>query len=270
MTAYGPQGIPRARAGGPGWPRSSTGTPINADINGFPAQYMIVRTDQQIRMPSWASFYRAGATGNGGRGAISATQAGGGGGAAFSGTATVPEKAAPGTLINVRFEAAAVVVEVLGYRLFAGHGADTSSGNAGVGGVATGGAVNFNGGKGGAATSGAGSWGAGGSAASRAGPGVASADTATSGTIGAQGTAGLGYFSGSAPGGSAYPATGTQQPQPSPNLPTSGGTVGAPVLQISAPSNACSGGDGGGGSGGVESASRPNIPGPGFAILEFW
>lgn len=267
MTAYGPQGIPRGRAGGPGWPRSSTNTPVNADVTGFPAQFIIVRSDQQIRMPSWASFYRAGATGNGAAGSFSAANAAsGGGGGAFSGTQTAPEKAAPGSLINVRFEAASVIVEVLGYRLSAGHATGRN------GGVATGGAVNFSGGDGGIATNGTGSWAGGGSAASRAGAGVNAVNTSTTAGAGALGTAGLGYFAGSAPGGTGYPTANAVAPQSSPNFPTVlTGTLGLPVLQIAGTANACRGGDGGGGGGGTGDATNyPTSGGPGFAILEFW
>lgn len=267
MAAYGPQGIVRGPASGPGWPRKGTSGVINADTTGFPAQYVIVRSNQSVRIPSWATYARIGATGRGGDGGVAASLAGGGGGGGFAGTNTV--KAQPGGLINVRFDAVGTVIEGIGYQLIGGNGsAPAGTGFVGSGGVGSGGDVNFTGGAGGGATSTGG--GGGGGAAGRGGAGsVGGSSTTSTGGAGGNGSAGVGYLSGASGGGSSSNSSGSRGTNPVTTA------MGAVLITVGQDGKGASvsdvgGGDGGGGAAGQAAATFPSLGGSGFALIEFW
>lgn len=269
MAAYGPQGIVRGPASGPGWPRKGTSGVINADTTGFPAQYVIVRSNQSVRIPSWATYARIGATGRGGNGAVTVNGAGGGGGGGFAGSNIV--KAQPGGVINVRFDTVGTVIEGLGYQLIGGNGAaPVSNGLAGLGGIGSGGDVNFNGGDSGICSVGSGTGGAGGGGAAGRG-GAGTVGNSSGGSViasGGNGGAGLGYLSGaSGGGGGSIPGTRGTTISTTP--------LGVTLLVVGqdgkgASNNDFSGGDGGGGGAGEPNATYPNAGGAGLALIEFW
>jgi hypothetical protein len=235
------------------------------DTLGFPAKFIVVRTDQVIRTPDWATYARMGATGLGGNGANTNSGAGGGGGGGFAGTNIF--KASPGALITVRFTSTGTIVDGLGYLLTGGAGGTPPvNGVGGTAGVGSGGDINFIGGAGGTATSG---WtGAGGSAAGRGGPGQAGgAGSGTNGN-GSAGCPSSGYLSGSSTGGSANSVVAVDNPALT--------SIGQLRLLVgftggNTANNSVAGGDGGAGGAGI-TASSPytNTGGAGFALLEFW
>jgi hypothetical protein len=260
---YNLRGAPSIGGGLPGLPRGAANT-IGADPLGFPAKFMFVRADALVLMPDWVTYYRVTATGNGGLGRGSSNGAPGGGGGACSGTANVPERAVPGSPIQIRFTAAAVIVAVLSYLLSAGNGGAAGVGQSGAGGVATGGAVNFNGGNGGG-TAGASTWGGGGGAASRAGNGGNAPGAGN--TSGGAGAAAFGYLG---------PAANGQIGHPNGIAPSGTALVqdqfGAAVILITqavTPSTRNGNDGGGGGAGGNSDGTNPS-GGAGFVLLEFW
>lgn len=260
---YGPRGFPSIGNGLPGLPRRRQ-TSVNADINGLPAQIMIIRTDQTIKIPGWVTYARVGITGPGGRGAKRSAGAGGGGGGGFSGTNT--EKVIPGSVISVRFLPRQVRAEALGYQLLANGGGDASTVTTerGLGGSGVGGAVNFRGGNG-ADGGGTLNRGSGGGAATRGGNGGDAVELT-------RGSGGPGFqsFTSGAFGGSYQNAS----PADVVNSPASSSFGGASIRigGVAPAGTNSSGGDGGGGSGGidVDGSTAPNEPGAGFAIVEFW
>lgn len=268
---YGLQGAPAVGVGVPGLPRRSSGK-VNADPSGFPAEFVIVRTNSLIRVPGWATYARLGATGKGGNGfvsSVSGAMCGGGGGGGFAGTNVV--KVAPDSPIKIFFDGTATMVDGIGYRLIGGNGADATSGSGAAGGVGSGGDVNFNGGVGGTAT-GAGAGCGGGAAAGRGGNGGGGASSSTAGG-GGNGSNGSGNLSGSSGGGGGVSSSGSTN--------SNGGNAGAiptqslggAVITVGQSTLTRSGADGGGGSGGQNTFSAtliPATPGDGFALIEFW
>jgi hypothetical protein len=250
---YGTQNGPAFALSAPGLPRRAASSIVNPDTTTFPARYMVVRSDQPIRVPDWATYARMGASGAGGNGfGISGgTNAGSGGGCGFAGSNAV--KATPGALINVRFDGTATVVEGLGYSLRGGNGGNGSSGVGGAAGIGTGGDVNYTGGSGGGGGAGVAP---GGGAAGRGGNG-----SGGSNGIGGQGAPGIGYLTGSSGGGGATPgAIGT----------TPAATFGIALIPVGVATSGAVGGDGGGGGGGSSTAGTNPAGGAGFALIEFW
>ena len=272
MAAYGLQGMPRGRAGGPGWPQRSSIGAVNGDITKLPSKVVVVRSAQIVRVPDWATFARMGATGSGGQGSsstLTSTYGNGGGGGGFSGTNAV--KVGPGTSINIFFTSAATVIEGLGYRLTGGNGGDGNSAfsGAGIGGVGTGGDVNFNGGNGGSAIN-TGATGGGGGAASRGGAGVQGGSPTSGASSGGQGGQGSSNIGGGSGGGcgALNGARGSVGPVGSSVAST---TFGVGVITVGLAGSDVAGGDGGGGGGSqIQATFVPNNGGAGFAIIEFW
>jgi hypothetical protein len=260
---YGPRGAPSVGNALPGLPRRDIVT-IGADPAAFPAAFMTVRIDQNIRIPAWATYARVSATGKGGVGFRTGNRPPGGGGGGFSGT--LVERAPPGAVISVRFDDLAVIVDALGYRLSAGTGSNGTSTAGGIGGIGQGGAVNFNGGNGSTITSDV-LGGAGGGAASRGGNG---GNASSNGTPGSGGP-GFEHLTGGTPGG--FGSSSAQAPQMPAAAPFSN-QIGGAAIRVgmnSVPSNDLSAPDGGAGSGGAQ-GSNPgaNPSGAGFVLIEFW
>lgn len=257
---YGTNSGPTGRLAAPGLPRRVNGGAV-ADPLGFPAKFILARTDQAIRIPDWVQYVRMGATGKGGDSVNrSATPYyGGAGGAGFAGTAVV--RAVPGALIYVRLDPTGMIVEGLGYRLIGGRGADGTTSSGGTGGLGSGGDVNFSGGNGAAPTGS--TSGSGGSAAGRGGAGISAS---TGSTQGPSGSPGSGYLSGAAPGGSSNTSL--------PGLVGSSGaqSVGSALITVATPQPAgvSDGGDGGGGAGSNMNTNGASLGGAAFALIEFW
>lgn len=283
---YGTKGIPSVS---PGLPRRTLAALV-ADPTSFPAKVMLVRSNQVIQVPAWATYARMGATGAGGNGSLDNGTTGignGGGGGGFAGSNQI--KVTPGAAITVSFTGSATVIEGLGYRLVGGNGGNSTANNGGqgVGGTASGGDVNYTGGNGGAGTS-ANTAGSGGGAASRGGNGVNGVNSNGGPQGGSNGGPGSGYLSGGGGGaasncnGSIGPSNGACPPPPAWPT-TSVGTLGQTGLMVgtasgfanSANTSTYQGGDGGGGGGSWTQSSISLTPGPcnggaGIAVIEFW
>lgn len=270
---YGTQGVPPALLA-PGLPRKAGVAAVGADPTGLPAKFMLVRTNQIIRVPDWATYARMGATGAGGVGFTgnSVSYAGGGGGGGFAGSNAV--KVTPGQPISVSFTAAGTIIEGLGYRLVGGNGANANNTPAAApGGVGSGGDVNFNGGNGGAAAA-VQCAASGGSAASRGGPGTAGVPTSTSGqaTAGVQGGPGADHIGGGSGSGCGY-YYGTTAAGGAVGTSPTAATLGSGVITVGLPATNWNGADCGGGSGGYADSQFPASPitaGAGLAVIEFW
>jgi len=259
----------------PGLPQRA-GT-IESDPSGPPVQAIVLRATggsrQTFITPSWATRARVTALGRGGQGRGGAngptigSDAPGGGGAGLA--ATLIEDIPPGTSVDVLF-GTATVVNFLNYQLSGGNGGDATSTAGGVGGVGSGGAINFNGGAGT-------TFGAGGGAAGRGGNGeTGGGDVVVS--VGGNSGPGDQYSTGGGAGGAQWNDTL--------NRVGAGGIsrvdtclLGAALIGKSTtigggPNNPaaanCNGGDGGGGSGGSKNASISNIPGAALVLIELW
>lgn len=284
MTAYAPQGLPVGRVNGPGWPQRSSVTGGMPDITGAPTQFLFVRSDRLYRIPAWATYCRLSATGNGGNGVATSgsNAAPGGAGGGFAGTSIV--KVSSGAPIIARFDpiAAALTVDAFGYHLVAGNGTDATTSAAGIGGVGSGGDVNFTGGAGGASTT-SGGGGGGGGAAGRGGNGIAgTASASTGGAAGGAGAPGVGLFSGASGGGAGATVGGTIGGTPGAvgasqitNTTTNGITLNPAFIVVGLPAVQGRAGDGGGGGGGYNVGGGGGTwngisGGPGFLLIELW
>lgn len=264
--AYGTKGAPAIGGGVPGLPRATTA--VGADPAGPPLQAIVIRESGTYVTPSWAAYARVTAIGRGGRGRggtsglpVGVSGAHGGGGAGLA--ASDIEAAPPGTVIGIDLAANAALVSFLGYQLSAGNGGDATLTAGGVGGIGTGGAINFNGGAG-ATQNSSNDGGGGGGAAGRGGNGASSINAA-----GAASGPGDALTTGGGGGGGATNGSGvTSAPGPSR---TDASQLGAVVLGTTRPATTTNsnGGDGGGGAGGAVTAV-PNVPGGAVVLIELW
>ncbi len=273
--AYGMQGFPAVGSGLPGLPQRASA--IGADPAGPPLTRVFIRpadgVQQNYVMPDWATYARVTALGRGGRGRggtaglpTTSSTAFGGGGAGLSGSNQ--EVVSAGLPINVNFDTDATRVSFLGYVLVAGNGGDATAAAGGIGGVGSGGAVNFSGGAGESGSNGR----SGGGAAGRGGNGVAGGTAAS--YFGGDSGPGDAFTTGGGPGGAGSGISSTITPYPQGRVGMSTSSIGAVAIGQSTGPNIVptsqDGGEGGGGSGGSPGTTMSNIPGAALVLIELW